>query len=137
MAASFQDELTRLANPAVAASIAISTASLAGSLAEILATRSRQDAEALLTLFVRTVAAEIEAINRATPLLPNSTDATTPPVSEKQPVNPPVPPEVVRQALLDFDEKETVEAIRQLRATGGLVLQDFYADLEKLTRNPE
>jgi hypothetical protein len=116
MNASFRDELTRLASPAVAATITKGTSELAASLAPVLAAASPSDAKQLLGLFVGAVIAEIEAAG-------GGSVAKTP-----------VPPEVVQQALRDFDEKATAEAIRQLRETGGLTLSEFYADLEQLIR---
>lgn len=43
----------------------------------------------------------------------------------------PVPPEVIEQALREFNEAEVLAAIREIQQTGGRSLDDFYAELEK------
>ncbi|OWK43125.1 hypothetical protein [Fimbriiglobus ruber] len=59
------------------------------------------------------------------------------PRDEQPQTKTPVPSDVVEQALRDFDEKETLEGIRQIQETGGLALSDFYEELEQLVRPSE
>lgn len=44
----------------------------------------------------------------------------------------PVPPEVIAEAIRTFDAKEVAEALREVREGGGLRLEDFLPELEKL-----
>lgn len=43
----------------------------------------------------------------------------------------PVPLHVVEAAQRQFDEAEVIAALRDLRESGGLALDDFYEELER------
>jgi hypothetical protein len=145
MNTSFQDELARLANPTLAATISQATTKLATSMAEILASVSPSDAKWLLSLVMRALVTEIDTINRtAESAVDRRLDSHCPSPESAGVVvtlpssqagflaKTPVPPEVAQRALRDFDETETTERIRQIRESGGLVLSDFYEELEQL-----
>jgi len=139
--ASFQDELGRLSNPTVAATISKETSRLAASLAPILSAASLEERRRLLELFFRTVLDEVQAKSRCPERMPfdqmpegtstavAATDMGSPNSWE---VKMPVPAEIVEQALRDFDDKSTVEELIRIRETGGFTLDDFYQELENL-----
>jgi hypothetical protein len=49
----------------------------------------------------------------------------------------PVPAQIVEQAQRQFNEEEVVTGLREIRESGGLSLNDFYHELEKLTEPRE
>jgi hypothetical protein len=42
----------------------------------------------------------------------------------------PVPPDLLAWARQTFDEREFLEAVREIQETGGLRLEDFIAEIE-------
>ena len=90
---------------------------IAKKVATVLRSLSAHDAESMLLYLIGQIARNVSHINLATLELLKTV---------------PVPPEVISEANRTFDEKEVVEAIDENRAGGGLKLNDFLPELEKL-----
>jgi hypothetical protein len=48
----------------------------------------------------------------------------------------PVPPEIIELAKRTFNAEETIEAIREIRRTGGLKFEEIIDELEALPSEP-
>lgn len=110
---SFRKELEKIVTPAVASEIAARTSELAARLSAVLIDAPADDARSLLNHFMRAICEELR-------------ESRTP-----------VPVAVIELALQEFDDKAIVEELRRVRESGGLKLEDFYGDLERLVRSGE